>query len=271
MGAFEAGFAVDRGDVTIVGDRDGDGEPLVLVHGFTGSGLDWVDVIDELRAGNDVIRFDHRGHGESTNTGDEASYTIDALTSDLLAVVDGLGIDRFHLLGHSLGGIVSMRFAIAHADRLRSLILMDTAGAAIIDENAAVMFEAGIEMVRTNGLMSLYDLAAPALGDGPRGDELRSRVRTKFSQMDPSAFVALGHALLSYDSMLDALSTLDLPTTVIVGEHDVGLRVGGETLAETVPGARLVVIAGAGHSPQEDDPAAWLAAVRAHLAGAVDH
>ncbi len=268
MGALEAGFDVANGAITIAGDRGGDGEPLVLVHGFTGSRLDWVDVIDDLRVGSDVVRYDNRGHGESTKTGDEASYTIDALTSDLLAVVDELGIDRFHLLGHSLGGIVSMRFAIAHADRLRSLVLMDTAGAAIIDENAAVMFEAGIEMVRANGLTSLYDLAAPSFGEGPRADELRARVRTKFTQMDPAAFVALGHALLSYDSMLDELSTLDLPTTVIVGENDIGIRMGCETLAETTQGARLVVIDGAGHSPQEDDPPAWLAAVRAHLAGA---
>jgi pimeloyl-ACP methyl ester carboxylesterase len=262
-------FEVTDGGVTIVGDRGGVGEPLVLVHGFTGSRLDWVDVIDELRAGNDVIRFDNRGHGESTSTGDEASYTIDALTSDLPTVVDELGIGRFHLLGHSLGGIVAMRFAITHADRLRSLILMDTAGAAIIDENAAAMFEAGIELVRANGLMSLYDLAAPALGEGPRAEEIRARVKTKFSQMDPAAFVALGHALLSYDSMLDALAGLDVPTTVIVGENDIGIRAGCERLAETIPSAELVVIAGAGHSPQEDDPAAWLAALRQHLAGVV--
>jgi pimeloyl-ACP methyl ester carboxylesterase len=136
-------FDVTRGEVTIVGDRGGDGEPLVLVHGFTGGRLDWVDVIDELRASSDVIRFDNRGHGESTNTGDEASYTIDALTADLLAIVDELDVERFHLLGHSLGGIVSMRFATTHVARLRSLILMDTAGAAIIDENAAAMFDAG--------------------------------------------------------------------------------------------------------------------------------
>jgi pimeloyl-ACP methyl ester carboxylesterase len=262
MGEFE----VANGAVTIAGDRGGDGEPLVLVHGFTGSRLDWVDVIDELRGANDVIRFDHRGHGESTNSGDEASYSIDALTSDLAAVVDELGVDRFHLLGHSLGGIVSMRFAIAHPARVRSLILMDTAGASIIDENATPMFEAGIEMVRTNGLMSLYDLAAPALGDGPRGDELRSRMRTKFSQMDPAAFVGLGRELLSYDSMLDALSALDLTATVLVGENDVGIRAGCETLADTIPGAELVVIGDAGHSPQEDDPAAWITAVRGHMA-----
>jgi 3-oxoadipate enol-lactonase len=193
---------------------------------------------------------------------------MDALTSDLLGVVDDLGIDRFHLLGHSLGGIVSMRFAIAHPGRVRSLILMDTAGASIIDDAATQMFEAGIEMVRADGLMSLYDLAAPALGDGPRGDELRARVRAKFAEMDPAAFVALGHELLTYGSLLDALSTLDVPTTVIVGQDDVGLRSGCETLAATVPGAELVVIAGAGHSPQEDDPAAWLAAVRSHLARA---
>jgi pimeloyl-ACP methyl ester carboxylesterase len=68
--------------------------------------------------------------------------------------------------------------------------------------------------------------------------------------------------------MLDRLASLDVVTTVIVGENDTGLREAADKLAATVPGATLVVIPGAGHSPQEDQPTAWLSAVESHLARA---
>jgi pimeloyl-ACP methyl ester carboxylesterase len=260
-------FEIHNGAVRIAGDRRGAGEPFVLVHGFTGSRVDWSDVIDELAAVADVIELDNRGHGESTNTGDGSSYSLDTLTADLAAVADGLGLDEFHLLGHSLGGGVAMRYALRHPDRLRSLVLMDTAATPMASGAATAWFEAGIELVRTNGLDALFQVIAPTMGEGERADQIRARVRTKYEQMDPAAFVGLGRELMTFESMLPALADLAVPTTVLVGEHDVGLRAGADALAETVPGAELVVIPDAAHSPQEESPARWLDAVRAHLEG----
>ena len=92
---------VDDG-IEIAYQVHGTGDPhLVLVHGFTGSSLDWVDVVDALAQHRTVVTFDHRGHGQSTNTGDAASYTFDRMADDLTALVDHLALDRFHLLGHS--------------------------------------------------------------------------------------------------------------------------------------------------------------------------
>jgi pimeloyl-ACP methyl ester carboxylesterase len=65
--------------------------------------------------------------------------------------------------------------------------------------------------------------------------------------------------------LLDGLSRLEIPVTVLVGERDNGLRAGADQLAATIPGAELIVIPDAGHSPQEDNPAAWLAAIRSHF------
>jgi pimeloyl-ACP methyl ester carboxylesterase len=84
--------------------------------------------------------------------------------------------------------------------------------------------------------------------------------------MDRDAFTALGEELLTYPSLLDDLAAVDRPVTVLVGELDQPLRASADDLAAAIPGARLEVIAGAGHSPQEDDPAAWLAALDRHFA-----
>jgi 3-oxoadipate enol-lactonase len=241
--------------------------PLLLLHGFTGSSLDWIDVIGDLAGDRRVVTYDQRGHGDSTNTGDPGSYTFKRLTADLHHVVVDRGLGPVDLLGHSMGGIVSMQFALAHPGMLRSLVLMDTAGAP-----AGGIASAFIDMVmntaRENGMSAVADMFVRFLEQQPRRprDEVVARVRRKLSSMDVEAFAAFANELNNYESLLDGLAGLDLPVTVIVGEHDAGLRPGADALAATIPGAELTVIPDAGHSPQEDQPGAWLAAVKAHLA-----
>ncbi len=92
------------------GSLDGGAVPLLLAHGYTGSRLDWLDVIDRLAASRPVVAYDHRGHGESSNTGDAATYTFAQLTADLAGFVDALGLASFDLLGHSMGGMVALRY-----------------------------------------------------------------------------------------------------------------------------------------------------------------
>jgi pimeloyl-ACP methyl ester carboxylesterase len=245
-------------------DTHGTGPDLVLVHGFTGSSLDWADVVEPLSHDHRVITFDHRGHGESTNTGDPSTYTFDQLVADFAAFVDGLGLERFDLLGHSMGGIVAMRYVLGPgADRLRSLVLMDTMAEPAA--GAPDFMRAGIELVRAQGTGVLFDVIGGFLGEGAQADVMRERVRTKLAQMDPVAFTELGEALLTFPSMLDALGSLAVRTTVIVGENDTGLRPGADALARTIPGAHLVVIPAAAHSPQDENRDAWLAALAAHL------
>ena len=87
--------------------------------------------------------------------------------------------------------------------------------------------------------------------------------------MDVEAFDALGRGLGDYPSMLERLGgEVTVPVTVIVGANDVGLRPAAEALHQAIPRSELVVIPDAAHSPQDENPSAWLAAVRAHLARA---
>jgi pimeloyl-ACP methyl ester carboxylesterase len=250
--------------IALAHDTTGDGFPLVLVHGFTGSSLDWSSVVEPLATDRQVVTFDHRGHGESPNTGDASTYTFDQLVVDMTVLLDDLGLERFDLLGHSMGGIVSMRYTLTHPERVRSLVLMDTAAGTAADN--AEMMRAGIELVRTQGTSALYDLLQGFLGEGEVADAQRVAMKTKLTQMDPVAFTELGEELITYPSILDRLAGLEIPTTVIVGVNDHGLRGAADDLAATIPGAQLVVIPEAAHSPQEENRDAWLAAVEQHLA-----
>lgn len=258
---------VRSGDVEITAETIGDGEPpLVLVHGYIGSRDDWAKVAPKLAKQRRVITFDHRGHGDSTNVGDAAAYTFDNLVDDLETVIDTLGPAPVHLLGHSMGGVVAQRFALRHPESLKSLILMDTAA----ETTGGIphdVIDALVATGRTDGMAVVAELIlAYVEGLGQHASEHdKARARAKFSVLDVEAVGAFGAELGSYPSMLGELSALELPVTVIVGENDTGLRDAADKLATAIPGATLVVIPGSGHSPQEDDPAAWLAAVEEHL------
>ncbi|MEY2424603.1 MAG: hypothetical protein QOI61_175 [Actinomycetota bacterium] len=247
--------------------NDDGSTPLVLVHGFMGNSRSWNPVVDQLAADRPVITFDHRGHGASTNTGVSDTYCFDQLVSDFAALVDHLQLERFHVLGHSMGGVVAMRYAVDHPERIASLVPMDTAAAAApddVNDNVGFM-RTGIEIAGTQGMLALFETINAAIPDLPELEEFREGLRYDLLAMDPLAFVRFGNELLEYPSFLDRLAQLTMPATVLVGENDLGLRDAAQAMATTIPGATLSVIPNAAHSPQIENPAGWLEAVAGHF------
>lgn len=264
---------VDLGDVVIHVESWGGGDgaggrghpPLVLVHGYVGSSADWTDVAPALAAdGRWVLAVDHRGHGASSNTGDAAHYKHKHLAGDLVRTLDALGVETFDLLGHSLGGVVSMHVVIAHPERVRSVVFMATAATPASDtppDVLASLADAALEQ----GIEPVWQRIAPFVEAVQPSDERRARARSNFMALDPVGFHALGASLFDYPSLIGELRAVRCPATVMVGEHDTDLHRSAEDLAWAIPGARLVLIPDAGHSPQDDQPERWLGAVRDHL------
>ena len=262
---------LDLGAVSLAYETFGTGDPpLLLVHGYTGSKLDWTDVVAPLSATRRVLTFDHRGHGESTNTGDPASYTLDALLADLTGFVDcTIGDARFDLLGHSMGGVLAMRYTLDRPARVRSLVLMDS-----FSEPAGLLPEAfrtaAAQLGRDQGMDAVAALIRPFVAASgnltpERAAEIGDRLAWKFEHLDVEAFVALADELSTFPSLTDRLAAISCPTTVVVGEQD-ALRPAADVLAAGVPGAVLRVIPNAAHSPQEENTTEWLAAIEQHLA-----
>ena len=106
---------------------EGGGEPVLLVHGFASNhhvnwvAPGWVKTLTD--AGYRVIAFDHRGHGRSTKSHDPADYTPSAMASDAAALLDHLGIGKAHVFGYSMGARISAFLALAHPDKVATLIL----------------------------------------------------------------------------------------------------------------------------------------------------
>jgi pimeloyl-ACP methyl ester carboxylesterase len=263
--------------VEIVVEDLGRGErPLVLVHGFTGFRDDFRDQLPALRELGRTIIYDHRGHGDSTNTGDAASYSFAQLVDDLGAVLDALGVSRCDLLGHSMGGMLALPFALAEPQRVASLVLMDTAARPPDHMPRAPLAAAGA-IARSDGMATLAELlrgragAEPARPEAERrleqemGESFWERRRRRLVAMDPEAFAVLALELVDHTPLTDRLAEIRCPTLVIVGEQDVGFLAPAEELARGIPDARMVVVPEAAHSPQLENPTAWITAIREHL------
>jgi len=269
---------VGVGEIEIEVEEAGQGErPFVLLHGFTGSRDDFRDVLGELARHGRTVVPDQRGHGGSTNTGNSEGYTLERLVADLAGLLDALAIERCDLLGHSMGGMVAMRFALAHPARVASLVLMDTAPASI-DGVPKPVRDAGAKIAREQGMETLYQLlraraaSDPALPASMRrviqaaGPEaFFERIRRKLLAMDPEAFASLLTVLAEHEGVEHRLGEIRCPATVIVGAEDTAFLAPSAQMAASIPGAHHVVIPDAAHSPQIENREAWLAAVTAHL------
>jgi len=250
------------------------GAPLLLLHGFTGAKEDFTDWLDVLAAGGwHAVAPDHRGHGASDQPADESDYSLAIFAADALGLADELGWDDFVLVGHSMGGMVAQVLALTAPDRLRGLVLMDTTHGPVEGVDPELV-SLGIEVARTQGLDAIADLAAGR--DGPLGTEADARVRAerpgyaefgdrKFRACSPAMYASLATEMFSLADRLPALSSLDVPTLVIVGEQDEPFLGPCRRLASTITSARLVVVPGAGHSPQFEAPEAWWDALETFL------
>jgi pimeloyl-ACP methyl ester carboxylesterase len=251
--------------------------PLVLVHGFTGSRRDFSWRFAELAAFGRVVALDLRGHGDSTHLGEASSYTLEQLAADLVGFLDALGIESCDLLGHSMGGMAALRAALARPPALASLILMDTAARAPDGLPRALLELAGriaLE-VGTERLLEIMRERAPAETRSEADRRLEaawgkgywSEWRCpNFRALDPVAYGAFGAAILDQASLGPRLAEIDCPTLVLVGAGDASFLLPADELARGIPDARRVDIADAAHQPQFENPRAWLAAIREHLA-----
>lgn len=267
-------FSVDG--VTLAWDQWGtpsDAPTFVLCHGFSGSSHDFALVIDDLAASRRVVSIDHRGHGRSEKLGVADRYSIDRLATDLIAFIESEVGGPIDLLGHSMGGAISLRVTLTRPDLVRSLILMDTSGWSFVPEDPQMAEFMAVFIESFDPTGGLPDLSAM---ENPETALIASATPVAWQAMkdemaaafDPFAMKALGQQLFdpTTGGSRERLGEITCPVTVIVGENDHPFIGQAPDLAAEVADGELVVIPGAYHSPQLTHQDAWTAAVEAHLA-----
>jgi pimeloyl-ACP methyl ester carboxylesterase len=260
--------------VRLAVEKEGTGPGLVLVHGFGGAKEDFSDHVSALARDHTVVIFDHRGHGESEKPDDPAAYSFERMVADVLEVADWAGFDSFRLLGHSMGGMIARKVVIVAPERIDALVMMDTSCGPIPGFDADLI-EAAAEVAVTQGKAALKELLdiAPVLQTPAYQRVLAERAgyqafeERKWADLSVVMWGVMVREMAHQTDDLAALaSTLPAPLMVLVGEQDKPFVIASHAMKQAIPAAELVVIKNAGHSPQFENPEAWMEAMTKFLA-----
>lgn len=234
---------LDRPGTFISYSTAGDGPPLLLTHGFAATSAMFAANQRVLAARNRVVTWDIRGHGASGDPADQACYSARASTDDMVAILDHLGIRRAAVGGHSLGGYLSLAFALAHPQRVSALLLIGTGpGFRSADSRA--------EWNRT-AAQSASNIEDRGLAGLRAGAELDPAAHRSASGL---ASAARG-ILAQHDAhVIDGLPAITVPALIVVGADDTRFLAAARYMERKMGAARLVIIPGAGHAPNVSRP-----------------
>jgi aminoacrylate hydrolase len=246
---------LDNGSARITYSRTGHGPAVIMVQGVGVVGNGWKPQIDALRDRYSLLTIDNRGIGDSTaGTG---QLTIEDMAADVLAVADAEHVETFHLVGHSMGGVIAQQVALSARSRVRTLALLCTflkgrQGTMIAPSMllTAIRSRVGTQNMRRRAFVELV-MPAAYLGTVDRDalcSELGSLFGRDLADSPPILMQQLG-AMGRFDASARLASLEGMPTLVVSAAHDCIARPAyGRALAKAIPGARYVEFPGAGHA-----------------------
>jgi pimeloyl-ACP methyl ester carboxylesterase len=236
--------------------RAGAGPAVLLVQGAGVIGGGWQPQLEALASKYTVVAFDNRGIGRST-IARGGRVTIEDMASDALAILDAEGIDRFHLVGHSMGGLIAQAVALRAGGRVKSLSLLCTfvRGSEGARLSAALMLTAlrmrlGTRRMRREAFLGLV-MPAAYLARADRAqlaDELAALFGHELANQ-PWFVLQQVRAMAAYDESARWPELAGIPTVVASAAHDrIALPEYGRALASSIPGARYLEYSDAGHA-----------------------
>ncbi len=272
QGLYEAAIQLERSSAgleaatTRVGDLDiaylrnaeaNPGDTIVMVHGFGANKDNWTRLADQLTDDFNVYAIDLPGHGDSSKPLD-LGYTLDEQTEHLAGILTALGIDRFHMMGNSMGGAITALFAARYPERIKTAVLFDPAGIFEHESELVDLVREGDNPLipsKPGDLKRLMDFALeeepfvpwPILGvleDKAIANQDINRVI--FAAIRDSGFES---------AFRQQITRIQDPVLVVWGKQDriIDYR-NGALFVEAIPDARLELLDGIGHAPMLEAP-----------------
>jgi pimeloyl-ACP methyl ester carboxylesterase len=237
-------------------EQEGDGDDVLFISGLADEGACWVDQVAGLKQRYRLTTFDNRGVGRSSTP--DGPFQIADFAADTIGLMDQLGLERPHVVGSSMGGAIAQELALAHPDRIRSLVLNGTwcRGDRFLHEIfrnwmwSAQKADSIRDFLVT---VNLWCFSPRIWNDGTMDGWIDAAEASPYAQ-SVDAFCRSSEALIRHDTA-DRIAAISAPTLVTVGELDLCLPARyAEAIAERIPGSRVVVVPAVGHQPFQEVP-----------------
>lgn len=248
-----------NGDVTLFFEDEGEGRPVLLIHGHTQDHRIWEAVVPELlTAGLRVLRPDLRGHGRSTRP--EAGYHFTHHASDMVAILDMAGVPSATLIGYSIGGGIALEMALSQPARVDGLVLVSPV---MPDRPFEPAFMENLKEVarvaRTEGIAAAMAgpwAENPLFAYSFTKPGIRETANTITRDFPGAEYLASSRDRVERPwTVPDRLAEIDVSTMVVAGANETpGFRAWAEEAAAGIPGARIEVLDGCGHLLPLEEP-----------------
>jgi len=245
---------------------EGSGPDLVLIHGVSDQLEGWDGVVERLKDRYRLLRFDLRGHGETDKPA--GPYSLEDFAEDLAELASSLGVERFHLAGYSLGGLIAQRFALRYANRTDHLILLSTVAGRNDAEKARV--EERLRSVEQGNLDTHFESSISRwfTDEFIRANPDLVKTYAAQSKQNDQAGVRAAYRVLCTSDLIDELPNIKAPTLVITGEHDVGSNPRmANMMHEAIAGSQLVILPHLKHSILIEAPETVSTLISTFIAG----
>jgi 3-oxoadipate enol-lactonase len=252
--AFRSEPRMTRTRPRIAFEARGTGPAIVFAHGIGGNRSNWADQLEAFAANHQVVAVDLRGYGSSEWQGERVA--LEDFAADISAVMDELGIQKAHMVGLSMGGLVVQAFYARWPDRVLSLVLAACRGAHAPVADGEDFAKRRLEPLRRGGSEALADMLLPTLVGPAITPEMLKRLRQSLTSLVPANYMKVIDMRIALKPFLD-MSRITVPTLVLGGSHD--KLAPPEQMRDihlAIPQAGLSIIENSGHflnieKPQE--------------------
>lgn len=242
-------------------DEIGGGEatPIVFLHGVGSDKSVWAPQLSHFGNGRRALAFDYPGYGESEFA---EGATRDDYVLSILAAMDALGIDRAHVCGLSLGGVIAIAMHAAAPQRCASLIIADSFA---VHPDGQGIYDRSVAASQAMTMRAMADARTGVLLGSAATQELRAEVIETMAAIDPAAF-RLGAAAVWLADQRGRVAAIGVPTLILVGDEDVVTPPAlSDELAGLIDGARVERIPAAGHLTNVEQPEAFNSVIESFL------
>jgi pimeloyl-ACP methyl ester carboxylesterase len=233
---------------------DGQGEPVILVHGFSASAyFNWMvpGVFANLAKHYHVIALDNRGHGRSGKPHEIEKYGPE-MVEDVIRLMDHLKIEKTHIIGYSMGGFITERLIVTHPERVICAVV-GGAGWSRADDNKAMLEEIAKSLEAGTGILPLMKALTPAGQPVASDEQLKARNQLLMANNDPLALAACIRGMRNLEITKQQLEDNKVPVLAIIGQKD-PLKVGVDKMTGVLSNLKVLVVAGGDHMSTFQSP-----------------